>query len=71
MGKKTRNYTLHDLRDDVGGTTAFCEQLGISRSYGYFLLSGERRPGKDLAVRIEQLSGGRLRKERLVFGDAG
>lgn len=33
------------------------KQLGVNRSYVSLLRSGERRPGRDLAVRIERITG--------------
>lgn len=45
----------------VGGSRAAAAVLRCSRSYVDMLRSGDRRPGLDLAYRIERVTGGAIR----------
>lgn len=46
---------------EMGGSRAAAEVLRCSRSYIDMLRSGDRRPGLDLAHRIERVTDGKIR----------
>jgi transcriptional regulator with XRE-family HTH domain len=53
-----RYKTLADYLEQTGKTQAFlADKLGITRAYVSYLVSGDRQPSLDLALRIEALTG--------------
>jgi transcriptional regulator with XRE-family HTH domain len=47
--------------------TAFAERLGISRGYLQHILSGIKNPSVKLAKKIEEITGGKVSKEEILF----
>ena len=55
--------------DLVGSRREVCRRLDISESLVGHILSGRRNVSTDLALKIEQDSGGKIRKEKLIWPD--
>lgn len=53
-----------------GNQAKAAEALGIGRSMVSRICAGRRRVSPEVALRIEQVSGGRYLKERFVWPDA-
>lgn len=47
--------------------TAFAEKIGISRGYLQHILSGIKNPSVKLAKKIENITGGKVSKEEVLF----
>ncbi len=45
----------------------FAEKVGISRGYLQHILSGLKNPSVKLAKQIEEVTGGKVSKEELLF----
>ena len=43
------------------------EKLSVDRSYIFRLNNGERRASPDLALRIEQISGGKVSRTEMIW----
>jgi plasmid maintenance system antidote protein VapI len=56
--------------DEIGGVEPFAKQMGISIPHVYKILTGERKPSSRLALKFEKKSGGKIQKEKMLFGDA-
>lgn len=54
-----------------GGQAAAQKALNISSGYISLLKHGKRAPSPEMALKIEQISGGRIKKERLVWPGDG
>ena len=64
---------MDDLKlyiDRVGGIPAFAKRMGVSESLVRHVLSGRRSISKSFAVKAEEISGGFLKKENLLWGEA-
>lgn len=64
------NITLKEWVHEVGGGRVAAERLGLSEASIWKYLAGERRPSPEVAARIEEESGGRIKKESLIWPDA-
>lgn len=53
-----------------GNQTKASEALGLKKSHVSRICSGERSVTPALAAKVEELSGGRYRKESLIWPDA-
>lgn len=53
---------------DKVGVAEFARKMGCSTSLVYHVLNGRRSPSKDFARKAEEISGGYLRKEQLLWG---
>ena len=56
--------------DEVGGPTEFARRMGVSPVLVYKILRGERAVSKNFALNAEQLSGGFLKKDELLWPPA-
>ena len=45
----------------------FANGLGVTPSHLYAILSGRRRASVDLAIKIEQATQGKVKKEKVLF----
>lgn len=51
----------------AGGVKAFASLIGVSPGAVYHYLSGRRRPDPKVALKIEQATGGKVKKESLIW----
>jgi DNA-binding transcriptional regulator YdaS (Cro superfamily) len=61
------DISLREWVTEVGGARAAAETIGIAEVTVWKYLSGDRRPRPEIAAKIERLSGGRVRKEALIW----
>ena len=54
--------------NDCGGRKQAAEQLGCSYQLVCFILTGERQVSKEVAERVEQVSGGKYDKCQVLCG---
>lgn len=66
-GFRMNEITLREWVREVGGGKAAAELAGVSEVSIWKYLSGERRPSPEVAARIERVSDGAVRKERLIW----
>jgi len=59
--------SLRQWVTEVGGARAAAEVIGVAEVTVWKYLSGDRRPRPEIAQRIEEVSGGRVRKESLIW----
>ena len=70
--EKIRMTTLAQHISEAGKTQReFAADAGISPSYLCEILAGAKKPGLDLAVKIERITGGRVTAVSWVEGAAG
>ncbi len=55
---------------DKVGVPAFAEKMGVSKELVYKVLRGERGISKKFAEKAELASGGFIKKEKLLWGEA-
>jgi len=61
------NSVFQEYVELVGSRREVCKQLGISEALVGHILHGRRNVTPALALKIEQASGGIIRKEKLVW----
>lgn len=50
-----------------GGVAAFAKKIGVTPGAVYHYMSGYRHPRPQIALRIEQKTGGAVKKESLLW----
>ena len=59
--------SLREWVTEAGGARAAAERVGVAEVTIWKYLAGERRPRPEIAAKIEEVSGGRVRKESLIW----
>ena len=62
-----RKSQLKKCVADAGGVKVFAELINVTPAAVYHYLSGYRRPKPEVALKIEQATGGRVTKESLIW----
>lgn len=60
--------SLGKTRNLKSGVRPFAEKMGISVEHVYKILKGHRTPSPRLALRFEKRSGGKISKEKILWG---
>lgn len=58
---------IQEYIDSVGGRKYAAKRLGVSVSLITLIVQGKRSISKKLAIAIEEDSGGRFKKEEIIF----
>jgi DNA-binding transcriptional regulator YdaS (Cro superfamily) len=65
----SKNAAFQEYVDMAGSRREVCRQLGISEALVGHILHGRRNVTPSLALKIEEATGGQIRKEKLVWPD--